>query len=220
MNNIDSINKLINNGENRQQNLANKSREEKALLERSNNLLLARAKVIQAEKRVSEIAVQGDKASATYRYYEPLRDIEPAAFAKAQQELQKMLNATNIAKLELTDARREYDNEILKQNEPIEIEKVKIEKNKEENKVTYMDIETRGEGLFSGTGRMFPGLNHPIILYGNNKDSMIANIAKTTMNKFGFTNLYILEDGLEGWREKGLPTEGECDVMLIREYIR
>jgi len=25
---------------------------------------------------------------------------------------------------------------------------------------------------------------------------------------------------LEGWRDKGLPVEGDCDVMLIREYIR
>ena len=58
------------------------------------------------------------------------------------------------------------------------------------------------------------------MLYGNNKQSLVAKMAKVHMNEYGFTNIFVLEDGLEGWKDKGLPTEGDCDVMLIREYIR
>ena len=74
----------------------------------------------------------------------------------------------------------------------------------------YEDIEKHGKGIFTGSGLKFPGFDHPIMLYGDEKDSLVANIAKVYMNKFGFKNICVLEGGLEIWKEKGNPTISGC----------
>ena len=72
--------------------------------------------------------------------------------------------------------------------------------------IGYEDIEKCGKGIFTGSGLKFPGFDHPIMLYVEDKDSLVANIAKVYMNKFGFKNICVLEGGLESWRERDNPT--------------
>jgi|SRR6056300_262371 3-mercaptopyruvate sulfurtransferase SseA len=74
----------------------------------------------------------------------------------------------------------------------------------------YEDIEKHGKGIFNGSGLTFPGFDHPIMLYSDDKDSLVANIAKVYMNKFGFNNICVLEGGLETWKENGNPTISGC----------
>ena len=49
----------------------------------------------------------------------------------------------------------------------------------------------------------FPGFDQAIVLYGNNKESLVAKMAKVHMNEYGFTNIFVLEDGLEGVEGQG-----------------
>ena len=220
---FDRINAVL-AGENDPQRIEKRSYEEKVLRERSDRLLLARARVITATDDANSARIAENSARIVFEQVRPLRNIEPMEFA---EKTKKFENATNLKinkETELERAFRMYDAEVARQNEPIVMPTMKPDTPNEPPKnvknVTYMDVEKRGEGLFSGTGRTFPGFDQAIVLYGNNKHSLVAKMAKVHMNQYGFTNIFVLEDGLEGWRDKGLPVEGDCDVMLIREYIR
>jgi|DEB0MinimDraft_6_1074348.scaffolds.fasta_scaffold169846_2 hypothetical protein len=74
----------------------------------------------------------------------------------------------------------------------------------------YEDIEKQGKGIFSGSGLKFPGFEHPIMLYTDEKDSLDAKISKVYMNKFGFKNICTLEEGLESWKKNNNPTMSGC----------
>ena len=223
MGEFDRINAIL-AGENDSKRIEMRSYEEKVLRERSERLLLARGRVITATDDANNARVAENSARIAFEQVRPLKDIEPTQFTEKSDKLAKANELKINKEVELERAFRMYDAEVARQNEPIAMPttaSVKSEeKPKKVKKVTYMDVEKRGEGLFSGTGRMFPGFGQAIVLYGNNKQSLVANMAKVHMNNYGFTNIFVLEDGLEGWRDKGLPTEGDCDVMLIREYIR
>jgi hypothetical protein len=168
--------------------------------------------------------VAENDARIAFEQVKPFINTDPIKYNESSKILENATKLKINKETELERAFRMYDTEVARQNEPIVMPtsaSVKVvEKPKEVKKVTYMDVEKRGEGLFSGTGRTFPGFDQSIVLYGNNKDSLVAKMAKVHMNTYGFTNIFVLEDGLEGWKDKGLPTEGDCDVMLIREYIR
>ena len=223
MTEFDRINSIL-AGENDQERVAKRSYEERVLRERSDRLLLARGRVIVATDEANKARVVENDARIALERARTLKNIEPEEFAKKSNEYDKAAKLKIIKETDLERAFRLYDTEVARQNEPIVMPKtasVIVEKKPEEvKKVTYIDVEKRGEGLFSGTGRTFPGFDQAIVLYGNNKESLVANMAKVHMNTYGFTNIFVLEDGLEGWKDKGLPTEDNCDVMLIREYIR
>jgi len=223
MGEFDRINAIL-AGENDSKRIEMRSYEEKVLRERSERLLLARGRVITATDDANNARVAENNARIAFEKVRPLKDIEPMQFTENSDKLAKANELKINKEIELERAFRMYDAEVARQNEPIVMPTTKpgtpSEPPKKAKKVTYMDVEKRGEGLFSGTGRMFPGFNQAIVLYGNNKESVVAKMAKVHMNTYGFTNIFVLEDGLEGWRDKGLPVEGDCDVMLIREYIR
>jgi hypothetical protein len=180
--------------------------------------------VITATDDANSARIAENNARIAFEQVRPLRNIEPMEFAEKSKKFENATNLKINKETELERAFRMYDAEVARQNEPIVMPTTKpdtpSEPPKKVEKVTYMDVEKRGEGLFSGTGRTFPGFDQAIVLYGNNKQSLVASMAKVHMNEYGFTNIFVLEDGLEGWRDKGLPVEGDCDVMLIREYIR
>ena len=220
---FDRINAVL-AGENDPQRIEKRSYEEKVLRERSDRLLLARARVITATDDSNNARIAENSARIAFEQVRPLRNIEPMEFAEKSKKLEEATKLKINKETDLERAFRMYDVEVSRQNEPIVMPTKEPDTPSEPpekvEKVTYMDVEKRGEGLFSGTGRMFPGFNQAIVLYGNNKESVVAKMAKVHMNTYGFTNIFVLEDGLEGWKEKGLPTEGDCDAMLIREYIR
>jgi hypothetical protein len=180
--------------------------------------------VITATDDANSARIAENSARIAFEQVRPLRNIEPMEFAEKSKKFENATNLKINKETELERAFRMYDAEVARQNEPIVMPTTKpdtpSEPPQKTEKVTYMDVEKRGEGLFSGTGRTFPGFEQAIVLYGNNKQSLVAKMAKVHMNEYGFTNIFVLEDGLEGWRDKGLPVEGDCDVMLIREYIR
>ena len=220
---FDRINAIL-AGENDPQRIQKRSYEEKVLRERSDRLLLARGRVITATDDANSARIAENSARIAFEQVRPLRNIEPMEFAEKSKKFEDAINLKINKETDLERAFRMYDAEVARQNEPIVMPTTKpgtpSETPKEDKKLTYMDVEKRGEGLFSGTGRTFPGFDQAIVLYGNNKESVVAKMAKVHMNTYGFTNIFVLEDGLEGWKDKGLPTEGDCDVMLIREYIR
>lgn len=220
---FDRINSAL-AGEKDIKRIEKRSYEEKILRERSDRLLLARGRVITATDDANNARVAENIARIALDQVRPLRNIEPMEFAEKSENFAKATNLKINKETELERAFRMYDAEVSRQNEPIAIPTMEpetpSEPPKEVEKVTYLDVEKRGEGLFSGTGRTFPGFDQAIVLYGNNKESLVAKMAKVHMNEYGFTNIFVLEEGLEGWRDKGLPVEGDCDVMLIREYIR
>jgi len=220
---FDRINAIL-AGENDPKRIQKRSYEEKVLRERSDRLLLARGRVITATDDANNARVVENSARIAFEQVRPLRNIEPMEFAEKSKKLEEATKLKINKETDLERAFRMYDVEVARQNEPIVMPTTKSETPsdppKEVEKVTYLDVEKRGEGLFSGTGRTFPGFDQAIVLYGNNKQSLVAKMAKVHMNEYGFTNIFVLEDGLEGWRDKGLPVEGDCDVMLIREYIR
>ena len=220
---FDRINSIL-AGENDPKRIEKRSYEEKVLRERTDRLLLARGRVITATDDANNARIAENSARIAFEQVRPLRDIEPMEFADKSKKFENAANLKINKETELERAFRMYDAEVARQNEPIVMPTTKpdtpSEPPKKVEKVTYMDVEKRGEGLFSGTGRTFPGFNQAIVLYGNNKQSLVASMAKVHMNEYGFTNIFVLEDGLEGWRDKGLPVEGDCDVMLIREFIR
>ena len=220
---FDRINAIL-AGENDPQRIQKRSYEEKVLRERSDRLLLARGRVITATDDANSARIAENSARIAFEQVRPLRNIEPMEFAEKSKKFEDAINLKINKETDLEREFRMYDAEVARQNEPIVMPTTKpdtpSEPPKEVKKVTYMDVEKRGEGLFSGTGRTFPGFDQAIVLYGNNKESLVAKMAKVHMNTYGFTNIFVLEDGLEGWKEKGLPTEGDCDAMLIREYIR
>ena len=223
MGEFDRINAIL-AGENDSKRIEMRSYEEKVLRERSERLLLARGRVITATDDANNARVAENSARVAFEQVRPLRNIEPMEFADKSKKFEDATNLKINKETDLERAFRMYDAEVARQNEPITMPTTKpeapSEPPKEVKKITYMDVEKRGEGLFSGAGRTFPGFGQAIVLYGNNKQSLVANMAKVHMNEYGFTNIFVLEDGLEGWRDKGLPVEGDCDVMLIREYIR
>ena len=220
---FDRINAIL-AGENDPKRIQKRSYEEKVLRERSDRLLLARGRVITATDDANNARIAENSARIAFEQVRPLRNIEPMEFAEKSKKLEEATKLKINKETDLERAFRMYDVEVARQNEPIVMPTVEpetpSEPPKEVEKVTYLDVEKRGEGLFSGTGRTFPGFDQAIVLYGNNKESLVAKMAKVHMNEYGFTNIFVLEDGLEGWRDKGLPVEGDCDVMLIREYIR
>ena len=220
---FDRINAVL-AGENDPQRVEKRSYEEKVLRERSDRLLLARARVITATDDSNNARIAENSARIAFEQVRPLRNIEPMEFAEKSKKLEEATKLKINKETDLERAFRMYDVEVSRQNEPIVMPTKEPDTPSEPpekvEKVTYMDVEKRGEGLFSGTGRTFPGFDQAIVLYGNNKQSLVAKMAKVHMNEYGFTNIFVLEDGLEGWRDKGLPVEGDCDVMLIREYIR
>ena len=220
---FDRINAVL-AGENDPKRIEKRSYEEKVLRERTDRLLLARSRVITSTDDANNARIAENSARIAFEQVRPLRNIEPMEFAKKSKKLEEATKLKINKETELDRSVRMYDAEVARQNEPIVMPTTKpetpSEPPKKVEKVTYMDVEKRGEGLFSGTGRTFPGFNQAIVLYGNNKQSLVASMAKVHMNEYGFTNIFVLEDGLEGWRDKGLPVEGDCDVMLIREYIR
>ena len=223
MTEFDRINAIL-AGENDPQRIEKRSYEEKVLRERSDRLLLARGRVITATDETNSARMAENSARIAFERTRPLMNIEPMTFANNSKKLEEATKLRIIKETELDRSIRMYDAEVARQNNPIVMPTKEpdtpSEPPKETEKVTYMDVERRGEGLFSGTGRTFPGFDQAIVLYGNNKQSLVAKMAKVHMNEYGFTNIFVLEDGLEGWRDKGLPVEGDCDVMLIREYIR
>ena len=220
---FDRINAIL-AGENDPKRIQKRSYEERVLRERSDRLLMARGRVIVATDEANNARVTENDARIAFEQVRPLRNIEPMEFAEKSKKFENATNLKINKETDLERAFRMYDAEVARQNEPIVMQtttSAKVEeKPKEVKKVTYMDVEKRGEGLFSGTGRTFPGFDQAIVLYGNNKESLVAKMAKVHMNNYGFTNIFVLEDGLEGWKDKGLPVDGVCDVMLIREYIR
>ena len=220
---FDRINAIL-AGENDPKRIQKRSYEERVLRERSDRLLMARGRVIVATDEANNARVTENDARIAFEQVRPLRNIEPMEFAEKSKKFENATNLKINKETDLERAFRMYDAEVARQNEPIVMPtttSAKVEeKPKEVKKVTYMDVEKRGEGLFSGTGRTFPGFDQAIVLYGNNKESLVAKMAKVHMNTYGFTNIFVLEDGLEGWKDKGLPVDGVCDVMLIREYIR
>ena len=220
---FDRINAIL-AGENDPKRIQKRSYEERVLRERSDRLLMARGRVIVATDEANNARVTENDARIAFEQVRPLRNIEPMEFAEKSKKFENATNLKINKETDLERAFRMYDAEVARQNEPIVMPtttSAKVEeKPKEVKKVTYMDVEKRGEGLFSGTGRTFPGFDQAIVLYGNNKESLVAKMAKVHMNNYGFTNIFVLEDGLEGWKDKGLPVDGVCDVMLIREYIR
>ena len=220
---FDRINAIL-AGENDPKRIQKRSYEEKVLRERSDRLLLARGRVITATDDANNARVVENSARIAFEQVRPLRNIEPMEFAEKSKKLEEATKLKINKETDLERAIRMYDVEVSRQNEPIVMPTKEPDTPSElpekVEKVTYMDVEKRGEGLFSGTGRTFPGFDQAIVLYGNNKQSLVAKMAKVHMNEYGFTNIFVLEDGLEGWRDKGLPVEGDCDVMLIREYIR
>ena len=223
MTEFDRINSIL-AGENDANRIEKRSYEEKVLRERSDRLLLARGRVITATDDANKARIEENNARIALGQVRPLKDIEPMTFVEKSKTFENATNVKINKETELDRAVRMYYAELYRQNEPIVMPTTKTnttnEPPKKVEKVTYMDVEKRGEGLFSGTGRTFPGFDQAIVLYGNNKQSLVAKMAKVHMNEYGFTNIFVLEDGLEGWRDKGLPVEGDCDVMLIREYIR
>ena len=220
---FDRINAIL-AGENDPEKVAKRSYEERVLRERSDRLLLARGRVITGTDEANDARVAENDARIAFEQVKPFINTDPIKYNESSRILENATKLKINKETELERAFRMYDTEVARQNEPIVMPtsaSVKVvEKPKEVKKVTYMDVEKRGEGLFSGTGRTFPGFDQAIVLYGNNKESLVAKMAKVHMNTYGFTNIFVLEDGLEGWKDKGLPTEGDCDVMLIREYIR
>ena len=220
---FDRINAIL-AGENDPKRIEKRSYEERVLRERSDRLLLARGRVITATDDANKARVAENSARISFEQVRPLRNIEPMEFAEKSVKFDKATELKINKETELERAFRMYDAEVARQNEPIVLPTTKPEEPSEPpqevEKVTYLEVEKRGEGLFSGTGRTFPGFDQAIVLYGNNKQSLVAKMAKVHMNEYGFTNIFVLEDGLEGWKDKGLPVEGDCDVMLIREYIR
>ena len=220
---FDRINAIL-AGENDPKRIEKRSYEEKILRERSDRLLLARGRVITATDDANKARVAENSARIAFGQVRPLKDVDPMEFNEKSKKFEDATNLKINKETELERAVRMYDAEVTRQNEPIVIPTTKpvkpSEPPKKSENVTYMDIEKRGEGLFSSTGRTFPGFDQAIVLYGNNKQSLVAKMAKVHMNEYGFTNIFVLEDGLEGWKDKGLSTEGDCDVMLIREYIR
>ena len=211
-------------GENDPKRIEKRSYEEKVLRERSDRLLLARGRVITATDDANNARIAENNARIAFENVRPLKNIEPMEFSQKSKKFEDATKLKIIKETDLERAFRMYDVEVARQNEPIVMPTKEPDTPSElpekVEKVTYMDVEKRGEGLFSGTGRTFPGFDQAIVLYGNNKESLVAKMAKVHMNEYGFTNIFVLEDGLEGWRDKGLPVEGDCDVMLIREYIR
>jgi hypothetical protein len=79
-----------------------------------------------------------------------------------------------------------------------------------------MKISKTWKGYFNGSGLTFPGFDHPIMLYSDDKDSLVANIAKVYMNKFGFNNIWCSRR-----RSRNLERKRKSnDIwMLIREFI-
>ena len=220
---FDRINAIL-AGENDPKRIQKRSHEEMVLRERSDRLLMARGRVIVATDEANNARVTENDARIAFEQVRPLRNIEPMEFAEKSKKFENATNLKINKETDLERAFRMYDAEVARQNEPIVMPTTTSAKVEEKpnvyKKVTYMDVEKRGEGLFSGTGRTFPGFDQAIVLYGNNKESVVAKMAKVHMNNYGFTNIFVLEDGLEGWKDKGLPVDGVCDVMLIREYIR
>jgi len=221
---FDRINSIL-AGENDKEKIAMRAYKEKVLRDRSDRLLLARARVIIATDDANKARVSENEARIAFENARPLKNIEPNAFVASSNNLSRATQKKINKEVDLKRAFRMYDVEVARQKEPIVMpvtKPVNVKEEPDENKeeITYETVEKRGEGLFSGTGRMFPGFDQAIVLYGNNKESLVAKMAKVHMNNYGFTNIFVLEEGLEGWKDKGLPTEGDCDVMLIREYIR
>ena len=53
-----------------------------------------------------------------------------------------------------------------------------------------------------------PGHDRPIVVYGESDDTKDAECAARKLVRRGYSKVYMLADGFQGWRAKGMPVEG------------
>mgnify|MGYP001201337129 CR=1 FL=1 len=53
----------------------------------------------------------------------------------------------------------------------------------------------------------------PMVLYGANAGTMDAQSAAEKLHRSGYENIYILAGGIEGWRDAGLPLQGDAAAL-------
>src|SRR5210317_563198 len=146
---FDRINAVL-AGENDPKRIEKRSYEEKVLRERSDRLLLARARVITSTDDANNARIVENSARIAFEQVRPLRNIEPMEFAEKSKKLEEATKLKINKETELDRSVRMYDAEVARQNEPIVMPTTKpdapSEPPQKTEKVTYLDVEKRGEG--------------------------------------------------------------------------
>ena len=63
--------------------------------------------------------------------------------------------------------------------------------------IPYVDIRA---------GANLPALDSRIVLYCSDKDCPISQYAYEALRTIGYTNLYDMREGIQGWKDEGYPT--------------
>ena len=106
MTEFDRINAVL-AGENDPQRIEKRSYEEKVLRERSDRLLLARARVITATDDANNARIAENSARIAFEQVRPLRNIEPMEFAEKSKKFEE---ATKLKINKETDLERAVPN--------------------------------------------------------------------------------------------------------------
>jgi rhodanese-related sulfurtransferase len=56
-----------------------------------------------------------------------------------------------------------------------------------------------------------------IVLCGAAEDITLCEDARKTLSKMGFTDIRILQGGMQEWVDQGCPTEGACNMAYLHD---